>query len=177
MRRRRFLRVSALGVLSASGGCTALGFDRGVPDWTTVATRHWRSFVLEDGAASEPRSGPEEPAISAAILADRETATERLRRDSPAAEFVDGTDFERSYLAVVEYFGMSSSKELALRSLERRESAVHVTVEVKTPGKFVTADLVPHSLVVRITEENGARPTKISTEFVTCRRIRCTDHP
>lgn len=177
MKRRRFLTISSLGVLSASGGCTALGFDRGVPDGTTVATRHWRSFILEDGAASEPWSGPKEPTISATILTDRETAMERLRRDSPVAVFVDGTDFVRSYFAVVEYFGMSSSRYMELRSLERQESEILVTVEVKTPGEFITGDLAPHSLVVRITEENRERPTELSTEFVSCGRVRCTGYP
>lgn len=176
MKRREFLATSSFGLLSVGSGCTALGLDTGVPDGMTVETRHWGSVVLEDGLAAELESGWDEPIIVETLLTRQETALERLEQESPATEFAVETDFGQSYLAVIEYLGMSSSQWLELRSLERQESGIHVVAEVESPDSGTFDDLSPHSLVIRITEEDAERPANISAEVVSCGYIRCTDH-
>lgn len=175
MKRRRYLATSCLGVVSASSGCAALtGLRTSLPDGMTIDTHHSvRPEALKDGVAPEVQSVDQTPVIYETLLTDGETAFDRANTDSSAYDFIRNTDFERSYIAVVEYFGTSSSRWLELRSIERGETDVHVVAEVKTPRSGTSDDLAMHSLVVRITEEDRERPSEISAEIVSCGLIQC----
>ena len=170
MKRRRYLATSCLGVLSASSGCAVVsGLRTSLPDGMTTDTHHSvRPEALRDGVAPNVQSGGRPPVIYETLLTDREMALERANTDSSAYEFIRNTDFDRSYIAVVEYFGTSSSRWLELRSIERGEVDIHVVAEVKTPRSGVSDDQAIHSLLVRITEENRERPSEISAEIVSC---------
>lgn len=176
MKRRQYLATSSLGLLSVGGGCTAIGSGRGVPDGMSVETRHWAESLLKDGITARLGSGRQGPLLYETLLTGKETAAERLQQDAAetARTFVADTDFEHSYLAVVEYFGTSSSYWLELRSLERQESGIHVVVELESP-RSRRDDLASHSLVIRITDDNAETPAEISAEAISCALIRCTD--
>lgn len=177
MKRRQYLATSILGLLSLGSGCTALGFDTGVPDGMTVETRHWDQSLLKDGIPAQLELGREEPILYETLLRGQETAEERLQQDAPepTRAFVVDTNFERSYLAVVEHLGSSSSDWLELRAVERQESGIHVVVELKSPWRGGFDDLSAHSLVIRITDDNEEKPADISAEGVSCGLLRCTD--
>ncbi len=132
------------------------------------------SEALNDGIADEVQSVNQTPVIYETLLTDRETAFDRANTDSSAYEFIRNTDFERSYIAVVEYFGTSSSRWLELRSIDRGDTDVHAVGEVKTPRSGTSDDLAIHSLVVRITEDDRERPSEISAEIISCGFIQCS---
>lgn len=176
MKRREFLSLSSVGLLTASSGCTALGLDTGVPEGMTVESHHWATAALEKGVETARRSGVREPIIAVVVLDDQATASDRIDPESPAADFIVETDFERSYVALVEYFGTSSSKWLEYRSIELRDSELHVVAEVVSPDGATFDNLAIHSLALRITDGNHGVPSGISAEVVSCGFIRCTDH-
>lgn len=55
------------------------------------------------------------------------------REDYDPETFIEETNFEDSYLILIQWFGSSSSDDLELGRIERRENSVHVTAEVIEP--------------------------------------------
>lgn len=176
MNRRKFLSRTSLGVLSASSGCAALELNTGTPEGMTIESRQWARVTLENGVEGDMEAGEDAPVIATSIIGNQETAENRIDSESPAAAFIFETDFENAYIAVVEYYGMSSSNDLELRSLERGDSTIHIVAEVKESSGGTLDDQSIHSLVLRITDEEAGVPDESSAEVVSCGFIRCTDY-
>lgn len=162
MNRRRFLALSSLGLLTAGSGCAALESDSGLPPGMTITTQHWRGWILKDVLTEDTK---EPPTIAGTILTTKETALEQIHHDTPTKAFVEATDFTTSYLTAIEYFG-SSSYTLEVHSINRQEANIHVQVTERSQSDYITADLAPQYLFIRITEETSKQPTNISTEIV-----------
>ncbi len=162
MNRRQFLAASGVGVTAVGGVLGWRWFQSpSLPDGMRVETWHHEADALSDSAASERGPlGPEEQFH--VVLPDRATATDTLK-ESVAGAALDETDFETSYLLVVQT-GMQSKMELVLQRISRRADGLDVAVSVDSPDGGPD-DLRAHSLLVRITDNNSGIPETVTIDI------------
>ena len=133
---------------------------RSIPDRMDVDT-----LSVTGNVFGEP--GPEDHEIEPRgkyhrIIGDKETAVDEIIFNDSAVGFAGETDFDNSYLIVVQT-GMQSAPDLALEGISRTDDGLHLDVAVEHPSwQGVDDDLITHSLVVRITDETDAVPTAVS---------------
>ncbi|PSQ19177.1 hypothetical protein BRD00_02735 [Halobacteriales archaeon QS_8_69_26] len=166
MNRRRFLAATALGALAGVAGCAGASESSTPSDGMDVETRHWVTDVLAtDYRDRAPDGGPAPPVV----LADPAEARDRIDPDEGSTwfdasdevdRFVRDTDFERSYLLVVQD-GDSHQRYLELRSIERTDARLDVWASFDADVGSPVDDLVVHSLVVRVTDEEAGVPDRV----------------
>lgn len=149
------------GTLPGLTGCLRGGGALHVPDGMTVETRHWASDVLVERIWHLRRERDEPVGSHHALIADERAARDELEGDGEVSEFVHGTDFERSYLLVVQNV-MQSARWLELRRIERTGSGLDVTVVTASPDEPYGDDAVVHSLAIRVTDEGGGVPGELA---------------
>lgn len=168
MERRRFLALSGLGVLTSLSGC---GVGRGwcskrralfsnppeTPDRMSVETKNWSDGLLD----SRGRNRPFAVVVTSVAEAKVEVALLRTNReDYDPITFIKKTNFDDSYLILVEWMGSSSSDDLTLSRIERRAEGVHVTAELIEACGAKSADVSAHSLFIRVTDEKEKAPAR-----------------
>lgn len=162
MNRRQLLALAGLGV---GGPGSYLAWNRydssspRLPNGVTVETRYltWGAF-----ADRTLESGPRE--VINAVVADPQTVEAELADEASVTSFVDETDFDESFLIVVQT-GMQSDPDLALSAIVRTDDGLHLDVIVDHPRwKGVDDDLTAHSLLVRITDEKAAVPETVTVD-------------
>lgn len=168
MDRRRLLALSGLSALTGLSGC-AVG--RGwcskkralfsnspdTPAGMAVETKNWGDGLIDPRG----RDYPFAVVVTSAAAAKDDVARLRTNREDYDPEtFIDQTNFDDSYLILIQWFGSSSSDDLELSRIERRENGVHVTAEVIEPCGASTGDMSGHSLFVRVTDERAEAPER-----------------
>lgn len=168
MKRRRLLALSELGALTSLSGC---GVGRGwcskrralfsdapeTPDGMTVETANWSDGLID----SRGRVRPFAVVVTSVAEAKEVVALLRTNReDYDPITFIEETNFEESYLILVEWMGSSSSDDLTLSRIERREKGVHVTTELIEAYGAKLADMSAHSLFVRVIDEQENAPER-----------------
>ena len=99
------------------------------------------------------------------VIADEETAVNEITFNDSAMGFAGETDFDDSYLIVVQT-GMQSEPDLALKSISRTDDGLHLDVAVEHPSwRGVNDDLTTHSLLIRITDEIDTTPESVSVDI------------
>lgn len=132
-----------------------------VPDGMTVETRHWASDVLEEGLWYLKQERDDPPGTYHLLIAGRATADERVDPDDETEGFVRETDFERSYVVLVQNM-MQSARWLELRGITREESGLEVSVTTEEPEEPYGDDAVVHSFAIRITDERSGVPDDLT---------------
>lgn len=127
----------------------------------TVETHHRvGSHLVDDGI--EP-SG-ERPRSYQTVLTTRSAARARTSDTDDVVAFVEGTDFEESFLVGVVAGAWPSGYRLELRAIERIEDGVRVSVDVGSPDGPVGDDAAVHSLAIRITDDERGVPAAVVVE-------------
>lgn len=96
-----------------------------------------------------------------AVISDEATAKAVLSENDPIGSFVENTDFADSFLVIVQT-GVQSSAALVLDTTEWVDNRLHVDVDVTYP-RDGGDDLVTHSLLIRITDEEV--PEKVTVQI------------
>jgi hypothetical protein len=172
MERRRLLALSGLGVLTSFSGC---GVGRGwcskrralfsndpeTPAGMTVETKNWSDGLL-DSRGRRPQFAV---VVTSGTEAKDEVRSLRTNReDYDPITFIEETNFDDSSLILVEWMGSSSSDDLTLSRIERRENGVHVIADVIEPCGAKFADMSAHSLFVRVTDEQENAPERATVQ-------------
>jgi len=161
MRRRPLLAAAMFGTISGLAGCLRGDGAPSVPEGMTVETRHWASDVLVEGIWHLRREQDEPVESSHTAIVDERAARSEIECDDGTSEFVDETDFERSYLLVVQNV-MQSARWLELRRIERTGPGLDVTVVTASPDEPYGDDAVVHSLAIRVTDDSGDVPGELA---------------
>lgn len=174
MKRRRIVSLGCLGALAWLAGCSRVGWTR-TPSGTSVETRHWSTGILEFHQSVSGRNdrNPDAPEKErnpyTAVFTDGSNAIERLRsrenaivRD--AIDFIEATDFDASFLVIVDWDGSSSSHALKLDRVARTDGGLRLSIRLAKPLGGQTDDLSTHTLAVRITDDRGSTPDEVSAE-------------
>jgi hypothetical protein len=163
MKRRAFLVFGGLG-LGTAGGYLGWRWYRSpsLPDGMRVETRHVEGDVFTDDG---PRGGGslEWQEEYHTVIRDTEAIDRESIDDESVVRFLDDTDFEASYLVVVQN-GMQSEMELVLDAISRREDGLYLDISIDSP-RSGPDDLLVHSLLVRVTDEGGGVPEDVSVDI------------
>lgn len=157
MNRRAFLAVSGLTVSVPLAGCLR----QSIPDGITVDTGHWVADVLEEGLWYQRQQREESIGRYHQLIADAQSANEQLADHEGIQTFAHGTDFEQSYLLVVQNI-MQSARWLELGRIRRMETGLDVGVVTKSPEEPYGDDAAVHSLAIRITDEEAGVPSQLN---------------
>jgi hypothetical protein len=98
------------------------------------------------------------------VISDPKTANSGLINDNSISPFLANTDFEDSYLIIVQN-GMQSETELVLDTISRRKKGIHLDISIHSPQSGPD-DLLIHSLLIKITDENKGVPDTAGYNFV-----------
>lgn len=154
----------AVGGLLTAGGYLGWNWYRSptIPDGMNVETLYRERNVR----AETPHQGgslawKEDDHV---LLSDVESATDKLVTDGSVGEFVDETDFDESYLLLVQN-GMQSEPDLELSAIKRTDGGLHLEISIYAPWFGVADDLVTHSLLLRITDRDGGVPETITVDI------------
>lgn len=161
MNRRIVLALVGAGV-SVPGGYVAWNRYRSpsLPDGMAVETLYATGNVFGEPAPEDRDLGPREEHHR--IVEDEETAADEITFDDSAIEFAEATDFDDSYLVIVQT-GMQTEPDLVLETISRTDDGLHLDVAVEHPWwRGVNDDLGTHSLLVRITDETDDVPESVS---------------
>lgn len=170
MERRRLLALGGLSVLTSLSGCAvgrgwcskrrALSSDPPEsPAGMTVETASWSMDLVA------PRGGDRPYTV---VATSRTEANETVvfprgeLEDLDPRTFIEQTNFDNSYLILVEWMGTSSSDKLSLSRIERQEQGVHLTAEVIEPCGARAGDISVHSLFVRVSDERTEAPERVT---------------
>lgn len=159
MKRRTVLAAGGLAVVGTGGYLYSwLSHSPTIPDGMAVETLYVTQPVFAEQQYERP--GVRE---SESLLVRDETAAEELFVESESIQqFVTDTDFEQSYVAVVDH-RRSSSWDLYLETIERvspDELSVTAIAQNWPPGQV--DDLGIHVLLLRITDEEHPVPDDIT---------------
>lgn len=163
--KRRTLLVASGWLTASLAGCLGgpeVSSSGPFPAGMSVDTQHRVGSHLESDDVSP--SG-ERPRSEQVVFVDRETARERLRTESAIQEFLEETDFVRSYLLVVVAAAWPSAYEMAVRRVERTDDGLTVAISISEPGGTVGDDAAVHSLAARITDEEAGVPDRVRVEI------------
>ncbi len=95
------------------------------------------------------------------VFTRRENATESITPVDVPASFLDDTDFDESFVVVVQY-GRQSATWLELDRIERTDEGLDVVVGIGEPSGGYGDDLAIHSLLLRITDRRAGVPDRVS---------------
>lgn len=114
-----------------------------------------------DGGIGYPTEGDEPPPFYVTVVASAEEASrfEPAILEPEAEEFVEGTDFDRQFLVVVEAFPASSQPDYRVERLEWTDDALHLSVDDSSDGG--TADVTVETLLVRVDRDGRAVPDEV----------------
>lgn len=162
MNRRRVLALLSAG-LAATAGCQAIGgiTGRRTSDGADMETLYAEEPILED-VDVDPDETRVELFTAERDLRGRLPREERLSQPEELDAFVDGTDFDESYLAVVLRGGAPRTSTLVLEDAERSDDSIHFEVRVDRSDDFQTRDIGFHSLVVRVTRADRPVPDDVT---------------
>lgn len=125
-----------------------------------VETRYLTGNVFGEPAPAEHDVGPREQYHR--VIEGADTAAKAITFNDTAIGFAEATDFNESYLIVVQT-GMQSAPDLVLEAISRTDEGLHLAVAVAHPSwRGVDDDLITHSLLVRITDQTHDRPEAVS---------------
>jgi len=159
MKRRTVLAAGGLAVLGTGGYLYSwLSHSATIPDGMTVETLYVTQPVFTEQQYERP--GVRE---SESLLVSDETAAEELFVESESVQqFVTKTDFEQSYVVVVDH-RRSSSWDLYLDSIERvSPDKLSVTGVAQNWPPEQVDDLGVHVLLLRITDEEHPVPDNLT---------------
>lgn len=156
MNRRRLLALVGVG---APGGYLAWRWYRTprLPDGLRVETLYTIRDLRPDRDGSPPREGREYAAVVASGVEAAELALE-----GEAVSFVEATDFDESYLLLLQT-GMQSQPDLELTAIERVDGGLHVRLAVDAPRFGVDDDFTVHSFLIRVTDDR-APPESVTVD-------------
>lgn len=154
MNRRRVLSGGTLVLATSLAGCVGTLAPR--PD-TDADTLHVESDVWGDADGSRPDTR---------AFGERATALERAvgpEADRFAA-FVRETDFEASFLALVQGIGVGSGTVLTLRGAERVDDTLHVMIDAWPPQDDEPRPdaIFAHSLATRVSRGERGLPDAVA---------------
>lgn len=177
MNRREAMKIAALGPTLGFSGCSSVvdghTEDTTLPDGMAVETAHWSDRILTFHRRAPPDvyENPDAPEKLVnpypAVFVDRTRAKNRLQspdQDSieEAIAFVEATDFERSYVIVIDWGYSSSSDTLSLDRIEHTEhDGLHVHTRLEQPDTRLS-DGSLHSLAIRVTDTAVPYPAEVS---------------
>lgn len=159
MERRTVLAASGLAVLGTGGYLYSwLSHSSTIPDEMTVETLYVTQGVFTEQQYDSP--GVRESEL---LLVSNETAANELFVESePIQQFVAETDFEQSYIVVVDH-RRSSSWDLYLDTIERvSPDGLSVTAVAQNWPPEQVDDLGVHVLLLRITDEQSPVPDDVT---------------
>lgn len=165
MRRRTVLAGGGVALSPLLGGCfaasTFVDDSPSLPAGVSVSAEHAVWDVLPESRERQQRIYDGESVHR--LFTDRRTAAESISSDHVPESFLDGTDFDESFVVVVQY-GTSSGLYLELDSIERTDDGLALTVDVEAPpsDSGYPDDLAIHSLLLRITDSRAAVPGSLS---------------
>lgn len=97
------------------------------------------------------------------VISGLKAANRTIIDDGSVAPFVANTDFDDSPFIVVQN-GMQSKMELELDGVSHRDDGLHLDISIDSP-QGGPDDLLIHSLLIRITDEDGDVRKKVSTDI------------
>lgn len=157
--RRRFLTLTAGGVITAVGGCLT-GPSSGGPPYET--------HEIDDGPVYRPGlQATRDRAYFAALVTTEEGIDafdlDRLPRAADR-EFIESTDFEAELLGLIQVGGVPSGYQYRVPDVSL--SDVNLTVIAVLEGdEQVPADTVISTLLLRVTRTRQSTPDRISVEL------------
>ena len=169
MNRRRFLATAgSVGTLATAGCLDRISGDgQRIPDGMTVETHHTNDIVLRDTAQFH-----EDINSYHLLITDRSSAQDRFAPEEPGSDmppadadaiaFIEDTDFNQSYIVIVQY-GMQSLRWLELSSIDRSGDG-GILVSVETDDDGYNDDWTVHSKIIRITDEAEDIPVEVVAE-------------
>lgn len=163
MKRRKYLASGGLGG-ALVGGYLVWNQYRSpkLPRGMTTDTLYLEQDVLTDQSSRDSDFlGWKEQYHT--ILDDKETAARELVDVEPITGFIEETDFEESYVLVIQN-GMQSRPDLVLESIRREVNGLHVKISINSP-RSVPDDLRVHSLLIRITDEKSGIPERVTVDI------------
>ena len=163
MNRRRFLAFCGLGIGTAGGYIGWRWYHSpSIPDGIKVGTQHIEGDIFAEGSSRDTEFLEWQEEYWT-VISDREEVDSEITDDESISPFLDDTDFEDSYLIVVQN-GMQSEMELVLDAISRREYGLHLNISIDPPQSGPD-DLLTHSLLIRVTDENEGVPDKVSVDI------------
>lgn len=164
MNRRGFLGLCGLGVGTVGGYAVwRRSNSPSIPDGMNVETKHVETDVLTEYSSRDTDFLESQEEYST-VISDPTAANRELSDDSSIAPFVANTDFDESYLLVVQN-GMQSEMELVLETVSRRDTGLHLDISIDAPQGGGPDDLRTHSLLIRITDEDDGVPAQVSVDI------------
>lgn len=163
MNRRRFLAFCGLGIGTAGGYIGWRWYHSpSILDGMRAETQHLERDILteESSRDSEFLEWQEEHHT---IINNMDAANREIIDDDSVTPFLDNTDFEESSVIVVQN-GMQSEMELVLDTISRRENGIHLDITIDSP-RSGPDDLLIHSILIRITDEDGKVPEEVSVDI------------
>ena len=164
MHRRRYLSLAGIGGVASISGCAnqinqALRSPE-TPAGMTVETASWPSGFI----TTDDREWPYAVVVTSRDQAADNLAIGETAYDNDPSAFVDQTDFDQSYLILIEYAPASGTDSLELKRIERRDHGIHVTAKVYEPNG--SDDVTTHSLFIRVTDETDDPPQDMTVEVI-----------
>lgn len=163
MNRRHFLALGGLGI-GTVGGYIGWRWHQSpsIPDGMRVETQHFEKDILSKNSSreSELLEAREE---YHSIKANRDAVSRELIDNDSLASFLNNTDFEESYLIVVQN-RMQSDMELMIDTISRQEDGLHLDIIIDAPRSGPDDSRI-HSLLMRITDEEKGIPEEISVDI------------
>lgn len=162
MDRRTLLNMAGGVFLSSVAGC--LGGGQAIPEGMTVDTRHWVGDILEEGIWYQRQERENLVNQYHELIDDETTAQTRIDGDDEVMEFVDGTDFSKSYLVIAQNM-MQSARWLELGGIERTDQGLDINVRTVSPDEPYGDDAIAHSLAIRMTDAQGGKPDELTVSI------------
>jgi hypothetical protein len=100
---------------------------------------------------------------SQTLITKRKEVNREIIDEESISPFLNDIDFKNSYLIVVQN-GMQSEMELVLDGIFQREYGLHLNVSIDSP-RGGPDDLLTHSLLIRVINEDGEVPEEISIDI------------
>jgi hypothetical protein len=162
MNRRNFLALGGVGIGAAGGYVGWRWYSPSRPDGIETETEHFERDVLSENSSRESEflEWKEEYRTT---VPDRDAARSELIDHDSVTSFLNNTDFEESYLIVVQN-GMQSEMELLLDGVSREEDGLHLSVTINSP-QGGPDDLLTHSLLIRVIDEHKGVPEGVSVDI------------
>ncbi len=162
MNRRNFLALGGLGIGAAGGYFGWRWYSPSRPDGMEVETQHFERDVLSENSSRESDFLEWKEEYQTTVT-DRDAARRELIDSDPVTSFLNNTDFDESYLLVVQN-GMQSEMELVLDGVSRQGDTLHLNVTITSP-QGGPDDLLIHSLLIRVIDEERGVPEDVSVDI------------
>ncbi|MFC4406965.1 hypothetical protein [Haloarchaeobius iranensis] len=167
MRRRTVLAGGGATFTTLLGGCfsadTLVDDSPSLPPGLSVTTEHVVWDVLPD--SRDRRERLYDGGTVHRLFTERENATRAISAPNLPASFLDETDFDESFVVVVQY-GRQSATWLELDRIERTDDGLDIVARVAEPSGGYGDDLAIHSLLLRVTDPAGGVPESLRATVV-----------